>query len=218
MFVAGFRFPRTAIWPSNLNPGPDLSENVRDHAIDSSQGRIFVRNHILIAGLLALVTATTQFQTASSADESAKPERTPKQVLELDIGSWDVEATVIQPQDDGSTRKQTNKYVADNRWSPKKQFLIGTDSNDEGIWIATYDPNKQNYRHVFVSPHFTANFYGDWDDAKQTMTFHGKQDDGNTMTGMERIIDKDHRESVLKVMTDGRLVFELRHKSTRRKK
>jgi hypothetical protein len=201
-----------------LNPGRGLSENVRDNAIDSLQGRVFVRNHIFIAGLLAFATATAQFQTVRSADESVKPERTPTQVLELDIGSWDVEATVIRPQDDGSTQKQTSKYVADNSWSPKKQFLIRTDTNDEGIWIATYDPNKQNYRHVFVSPYFTANFYGDWDDAKQTMTFQGKQDDGNTMTGVTRFIDKDHRESVLKIMSAGRLVFELRHKSTRRKK
>ena len=117
------RRPMTGIWSSNLNPGQGLRENVRDNAIDSSQGRIFVRNHILIAGLLALATATTQFQTASSADESAKPERTPKQVLELDIGSWDVEATVIQPQDDGSTRKQTNKYDSD------ESFDYGTDSS-----------------------------------------------------------------------------------------
>ena len=173
---------------------------------------------MFIGGLVACATATAQTQTAISSDESAKPRRTPTQVLGLDIGSWDVESTIIQPQDDGSTQKQTSTYVAHNRWSPKQQFIIGTNTNDDGIWIATYDPNQRKYRYAFVSPYFTSNFYGDWDDTKQTMTFQGKHDDGNTMTGMERIIDKDHRESVLKVMTDGRLVFELRHKSTRRKK
>ncbi|MEO1998789.1 MAG: DUF1579 family protein [Planctomycetaceae bacterium] len=177
-----------------------------------------MRNHRFSVGLVAYATATAQTQTAVSSDESAKPRRTPTQILGLNIGSWDVEATIIQPQDDGSTRKQTNSYVVHNRWSSKQQFIIGTNTNDDGIWIGTYDPHKQNYRYAFVSPYFTSNFSGDWDDAKQTMTFKGKHDDGNTMTGTERIIDNDHRESVLKVMTDGRLVLELRHKYTRRKK
>lgn len=196
-----------------------------------------MRMLMVTAGLIAYGTVTGQAQThitpdakpdqknqagtpvrgVSFAGESVKRKRTPQQVLELIVGAWDVEATIIQPKGDAGTQKQTSMYISKNTWSPNQQFVIGSNTNDDGVSVATYDPRKQNYRYAFVSPYFTSNFSGDWDDAKQIMTWKGKHDDGNTMTGTLRIIDNNRHESVIRVMDSRRLVVELRHRSTRRK-
>ena len=100
----------------------------------------------------------------------------------------------------------------------QKTFVVEQANPDEGIWVLTYDPKKKNYRSVFITPEITDNIYGDWDDSKKIMTWHGREDNGSILKGHHRVIDKDHHEWELSLFNGDKLLVKLTGKHKRRLK
>ena len=141
---------------------------------------------------------------------------TPREVMQLFIGTWDSEMTII-PEGD-PTKAKTSQMIRTRKWSRKKTFVVEQANPDEGIWWLTYDPKKKNYRSVFITPEITDNIYGDWDDSKKIMTWHGREDNGSILKGHHRVIDKDHHEWELSLFNGDKLLVKLTGKHKRRLK
>ena len=141
---------------------------------------------------------------------------TPREVMKLFIGSWDSENTVI-PEGDPA-KSQTSRMIRIRKWSPQKTSIVEQATPDEGTWVLTYDPNKKNYRSVFITPEVTSNIYGNWNDTKKIMTWHGHDDNGNQLKGHHRVIDKDHHEWEISIFSGDKLIVKLTGKHKRRPK
>ena len=139
---------------------------------------------------------------------------TSKEVLQLFVGSWDSETTTIPDGD--PTKVETSKMIRNRKWSPEETFIVEQSVPDDAIWVLTYDLNKKNYRSVYIAPAFSTNIYGNWDEAKQVMTRHGKEDTGSILKGQHRVIDKDHHEWEVEIMRGDQLLVKIQGKLTRR--
>ena len=139
---------------------------------------------------------------------------TPKEVMKLFVGTWESEMSVTPESD--PAKAQTSKMIRVRKWSPEKNFVVEQATPDAGVWVLTYDPNKKNYRSVFVTPEFTSSLSGTWNDAKKIMTWHGHEDNGNVLKGHHRVIDKDHHEWALYVISGDKLFVKVTGKHKRR--
>ena len=139
---------------------------------------------------------------------------TPKEVMKLFVGTWDSEMSITP--DSNPAKVQTSKMIRVRKWSPEKNFVVEQATPDAGVWVLAYDPNKKNYRSVFVTPEFTSSLSGTWNDAKKIMTWHGHEDNGNVLKGHHRVIDKDHHEWELYVISGDKLLVKLTGKHKRR--
>jgi hypothetical protein len=138
----------------------------------------------------------------------------PREVMKLFVGSWDSEMTIIAEGD--SAKSQTSKMTRVRKWSPGKNFVVEQVTPDGLVWVLTYDPNKKNYRSVVITPEVTSNIYGSWDDSRKIMTWHGHDDDGNLSKGHHRVIDKDHHEWEMSILSADKLIVKLTGKHKRR--
>ena len=139
---------------------------------------------------------------------------TSKEVLQLFVGSWDSETTTIPDGD--PTKAETNKMIRIRKCSPQKIFVVEQETSDELIWVLTYNPNKKNYGSVHITPSISYDIYGNWDNSKQVMSWHGNDNNGNTMKGQHWVIDKDHHQWETDIFSGGKLLLKLKGKHTRR--
>jgi hypothetical protein len=147
-------------------------------------------------------------------DDAAK--RSPElQVLDRYIGDWEVVATV-------SGTDVNTKTIEHRTWSKQGSFLLSENEDlttgKEAHFLVTYDPKGKQYRCCFINDEFTVPMLGTWDE--QTQTMHWKSADvAFKHDATSRLIDKDTAEYRMTVTSpEGKVVFELSSKQTRRKK
>ena len=162
-----------------------------------------------------MMPAVLFFLCAPLMGEDKEKPLSPREVMNLFVGSWDSEITVIAEGD--PAKSQTSKLTRVRKWSPEKNFVVEQATPDALIWVLTSDPGKKNYRSVVISPEVTANLYGSWNDAKKIMTWHGHDDNGQRLKGHHRVIDKDHHEWEMSFLSADKLIVKLTGKHKRRK-
>jgi hypothetical protein len=178
-----------------------------------------IRTSIVTAVVLSSLLATSDAALAQEPNVNQSPEL---QVLQRFVGEWEETVELKLAPWNESIKKIT---------STRKSILGGTMIENRGIWspekveflhLLSYDPKRREYRNWYFDANNPASFgqnRGRWDEAKQTMTWRGEQDDGVTTEGIDRWTDKDNFTWTF-VARDrsGKVVSEVEAKVKRRKR
>jgi hypothetical protein len=139
------------------------------------------------------------------------------QALNRLVGSWDYQVTLT------GQAAQPGRISGTAAWTLGDRFLLmksRREDNTESMSLLTCGPNGGTVRWwSFSSLGNTVVYAGRWDEATNTFTFREQDAAPMSYTSTDHFIDDDHREGK-DILTgpDGKVVFEVSVKATRRKK
>lgn len=165
--------------------------------------------------LCAFACAAVAACGVGTAGADDAPKRSPElQVLDRYAGDWDVVSTTGTGEKGATSERRT--------WSRQGTFLMadiqGQAPNHEAHFLITYDPKGKVYRSCFINQEFTVPLVGTWDEKAQAMRWKSP-DIEFKHDAVNRFVDKDTIETRMTVTSpEGKVVFEMSAKQTRRKK
>jgi len=197
------------------NPGSGIHRFIDK---DNSEWTYVIKNPE--GEMLADMSAKQTRLTAEDKKERAGapvPKRTAEQeVLGHFVGEW---------RQSGETNGQASSSMGSISWSRGGKGTVihhdgvSTTTGSESVFIWVYDPENKVYRHAFLFQQGWSVGEGQWDEKSQTMKWHKDTNSwGNSGSGSQRVIDKDHSEWTYVINNPARkVVMDLSGKISREK-